>query len=100
MDCALHRRHAAAAGARAQWLPWCDRVWRPPGNLAIAAAAVAHFAESIVWDLVPDGAAHVAQLDSLQVALRVDPMRFDTPSAEDAAGQWLGLSARVCASSF
>jgi hypothetical protein len=63
------------------------------GNLAIAAAAAAHFAELIIWDPILDGAAHVARLDALQAALRVDPMRFDTPrSAEDAAGQWLGFA--------
>jgi alpha-beta hydrolase superfamily lysophospholipase len=63
------------------------------GNLAIAASAAAHFVELIVWDPILDGAAHVARLDTLQAALRVDPMRFDTPrSAEDAAGQWLGFA--------
>jgi len=63
------------------------------GNLAIAAAAAAHLAELIIWDPILDGAAHVARLDALQAALRVDPMRFDTPrSAEDAAGQWLGFA--------
>jgi uncharacterized protein len=63
------------------------------GNLAIAAAAAAHFAELIVWDPVLDGAAHVARLDTLQAELRLDPMRFITPrSVEDAAGQWLGFA--------
>jgi dienelactone hydrolase len=63
------------------------------GSLAIAAAAAAHFAELIVWDPILDGVAHVMQLDTLQAALRLDPMRFVKPrSLQDVAGQWLGFA--------
>jgi hypothetical protein len=62
------------------------------GSLVLASAVAAEFSETIAWDPVLDGAAHVAQLDALQDQLRLDPMRFSrSRSSADAAGQWLGF---------
>ena len=62
------------------------------GSLALAAAPNAGFAQLILWDPVLEGAAHVATLDTLQEALRIDPMHYAQPRPkEDTDGQWLGF---------
>lgn len=62
------------------------------GSIALGAAGTARLSELLLWDPVLDGNRHVAALDALQDALRVDPMRFNAPrTREDAAGQWLGF---------
>ncbi len=62
------------------------------GSIALSAAGTVRFSELLLWDPVLDGAACVAQLDALQQALQVDPMRFSKPRApSDAANQWLGF---------
>lgn len=62
------------------------------GSIALAAAGDAHFAEVVAWDPVLDGDAYVAQLDTLQNAMRQDLRRFAKPrAAADAAAQWLGF---------
>jgi pimeloyl-ACP methyl ester carboxylesterase len=62
------------------------------GSLALAAASKAGLARLILWDPVLEGDGHVATLDRLQEALRVDPMHYAQPRPkEDMAGQWLGF---------
>jgi hypothetical protein len=62
------------------------------GDLVLTSAKAAGFFETIAWDPVLDGAAHVAQLDALQDQLLRDPMRFGQPrSSLDGAHQWLGF---------
>jgi acetyl esterase/lipase len=63
------------------------------GNIAIASAARARFAELVLWDPVFDGAAHVARLDVMQNALQHDTKRFlKSRPASAVANQWLGFS--------
>lgn len=80
----------------------CDHIIgfgaRLGGSIALSAAVRAHFSELVLWDPVLDGAAYVAELDTMQDALRHDRMRFNkTRKAIDAADQWLGfpVSARL-----
>lgn len=62
------------------------------GSIALSAATGARFSELLLWDPVMDGGAHVAQLDTMQDALRVDPKRFSKPrTSAEAAEQWLGF---------
>jgi alpha/beta superfamily hydrolase len=63
------------------------------GSLALAAADRAHLYQLILWDPIMDGAAHVAALDALQAALRLDLNRFNAPRPVAAlAGQWQGFA--------
>ncbi|MCX7514594.1 serine aminopeptidase domain-containing protein [Frateuria hangzhouensis] len=63
------------------------------GSLALAAADRAQFAELILWDPVLDGPGHVAALDALQSALRLDGNRFVAPRPAAAlADQWQGFA--------
>jgi alpha-beta hydrolase superfamily lysophospholipase len=63
------------------------------GSILLATSPATRFTELIVWDPVLDGAAHVARLDELQAAVRLDRNRFLKPrSAADAAGQWAGFA--------
>lgn len=75
----------------------CDRIIafgaRLGGSVAMAAATAARFDELILWDPILDGAAMVARLDALQLALQGDTRRFIAPrSASAVAGQWLGFA--------
>lgn len=65
------------------------------GSLAMRAATASGFAEVVAWDPIVDGAAHVALMDTMQRALRVDAQRFPRARQEsDIAGQWLGFDVR------
>jgi alpha-beta hydrolase superfamily lysophospholipase len=62
------------------------------GGVALAAAEQARFHEVIAWDPVLEGDRYVAELDTMQAALREDAGRFTTPrSHSDVAEQWLGF---------
>lgn len=67
------------------------------GSLALAAADSAHFAELILWDPVLDGVTHVATLDALQAAVRLDLNRFLAPRpAATLVDQWQGFATGIC----
>lgn len=88
---------STAAAAELRRLSDCDRIVvfgaRLGGSIAIAAAANLKPDRVVAWDPVLDGAGHVARLDALQEALRVDTRRFNKPrTAEAAAGQWQGFT--------
>jgi alpha-beta hydrolase superfamily lysophospholipase len=62
------------------------------GSVALTAAERARFSEVIAWDPVLDGDRYVAELDTMQAALREDAGRFARPrSHSDVAEQWLGF---------
>ncbi|GAB2555358.1 hypothetical protein GCM10027065_27580 [Rhodanobacter koreensis] len=86
-----------AAADQLRTLSRCDRIVafgaRLGGSIALAAATAAHLVELVMWDPVLDGAAYVARLDALQVALQCDTTRFIKPrTSADIAGQWLGFA--------
>jgi len=90
----------ATAAERLRMRGGCRRIIgigaRLGGSLALAAAEDARLDQLILWDPILDGAAHVAALDALQVALRFDPNRFTAPRpAAELAGQWQGFATGV-----